>query len=113
MEEAVYGTAFHPSMGYNDQQLPPTPLVDNFMMSSSDLHTIFAAATTGRIGFSDMEADPMAASPISSTVSMVPEVGSERNMESSIKARIASHPRYPRLLEAYIDCQKVTHIKPS
>ncbi|PKA56699.1 Homeobox protein knotted-1-like 6 [Apostasia shenzhenica] len=24
-----------------------------------------------------------------------------------MKARIASHPRYPRLLEAYIDCQKV------
>ncbi|KAJ6795643.1 homeotic protein knotted-1-like [Iris pallida] len=25
----------------------------------------------------------------------------------SMKARIASHPRYPRLLQAYIDCQKV------
>lgn len=24
-----------------------------------------------------------------------------------IKARIASHPRYTRLLQAYIDCQKV------
>nr|AEX56209.1 knotted-like 4 protein [Dactylorhiza fuchsii] len=27
--------------------------------------------------------------------------------EVDMKARIASHPRYPHLLEAYIDCQKV------
>ncbi|KAI0510306.1 hypothetical protein KFK09_010907 [Dendrobium nobile] len=27
--------------------------------------------------------------------------------EEEMKARIASHPRYPHLLEAYIDCQKV------
>lgn len=26
---------------------------------------------------------------------------------SSVKAKIASHPYYPRLLQAYIDCQKV------
>lgn len=29
---------------------------------------------------------------------------------SVIKARIASHPRYTRLLQAYIDCQKVFEI---
>lgn len=28
---------------------------------------------------------------------------------SVIKARIASHPHYPRLIQAYIDCQKVNH----
>lgn len=27
--------------------------------------------------------------------------------EEELKARIASHPRYPTLLQAYIDCQKV------
>ncbi|KAK0572970.1 hypothetical protein LWI29_001136 [Acer saccharum] len=31
----------------------------------------------------------------------------EEDMSSIIKAKIASHPSYPRLLEAYIDCQKV------
>ncbi|XP_057485057.1 homeobox protein knotted-1-like 6 [Actinidia eriantha] len=29
------------------------------------------------------------------------------DMSSAIKAKIASHPHYPKLLEAYIDCQKV------
>ncbi|XP_042497894.1 homeobox protein knotted-1-like 6 [Macadamia integrifolia] len=33
--------------------------------------------------------------------------GGEEELSSVIKAKIASHPRYPRLLEAYIDCQKV------
>ncbi|PIA61830.1 hypothetical protein AQUCO_00200080v1, partial [Aquilegia coerulea] len=33
--------------------------------------------------------------------------GSGDMITSSIKARIASHPLYPCLLEAYIDCQKV------
>ncbi|XP_019445427.1 PREDICTED: homeobox protein knotted-1-like 6 [Lupinus angustifolius] len=31
----------------------------------------------------------------------------EVNTSTVMKARIASHPHYPRLLQAYIDCQKV------
>lgn len=31
----------------------------------------------------------------------------ELDMSTIIKAKIASHPCYPRLLQAYIDCQKV------
>ncbi|KAK9119757.1 hypothetical protein Scep_017850 [Stephania cephalantha] len=33
--------------------------------------------------------------------------GRDRDFATAIKAKIASHPRYPTLLEAYIDCQKV------
>lgn len=32
---------------------------------------------------------------------------SDSEMADFIKAQIASHPRYPNLLSAYIDCQKV------
>ncbi|KAJ6358817.1 hypothetical protein OIU76_000533 [Salix suchowensis] len=32
---------------------------------------------------------------------------SEEEVSSAIRAKIASHPLYPKLLEAYIDCQKV------
>ncbi|XP_038990381.1 homeobox protein knotted-1-like 6 [Phoenix dactylifera] len=39
-------------------------------------------------------------------VAVIPEEGGEE-MAGDMKARIASHPCYPRLLEAYIDCQKV------
>ncbi|KAL9423879.1 hypothetical protein AB3S75_035884 [Citrus x aurantiifolia] len=51
-----------------------------------------------------------AAAPISSTPPphpheiQPPEV---EDVSTVIKAKIASHPCYPRLLEAYIDCQKV------
>ncbi|GAB2280491.1 Homeobox protein knotted-1-like 6 [Dionaea muscipula] len=31
----------------------------------------------------------------------------DEDVPSAIKAKIASHPLYPRLLQAYIDCQKV------
>ncbi|KAL5759861.1 hypothetical protein ACOSP7_018370 [Xanthoceras sorbifolium] len=49
-----------------------------------------------------------AASAISSEAAPItPEVQREEDMSSVIKAKIASHPSYPRLLEAYIDCQKV------
>ncbi|KAG6757129.1 hypothetical protein POTOM_037431 [Populus tomentosa] len=34
-------------------------------------------------------------------------IRTEEDMSALIKAKIASHPCYPRLLEAYIDCQKV------
>lgn len=33
--------------------------------------------------------------------------GSEDDISSAIRAKIASHPLYPKLLQAYIDCQKV------
>ncbi|GFY91552.1 homeobox knotted-like protein [Actinidia rufa] len=50
---------------------------------------------------------------ISETASITTEVrrsdieGRDDHVSGVIKARIASHPRYPELLEAYIDCQKV------
>ncbi|WCJ38484.1 Homeobox protein knotted-1-like 1 [Euphorbia peplus] len=35
------------------------------------------------------------------------EIHPQEDMISFIKAKIASHPSYPRLLQAYVDCQKV------
>ena len=49
---------------------------------------------------------PMATA-ISLNTSITHEIQREKDMSSVIKAKIASHPSYPRLLEAYIDCQKV------
>ncbi|XP_022735634.1 homeobox protein knotted-1-like 6 [Durio zibethinus] len=47
---------------------------------------------------------------ISDADSMVAEIqrgGSEEEVSSAIRAKIASHSLYPKLLQAYIDCQKV------
>ncbi|CAJ1940169.1 unnamed protein product [Sphenostylis stenocarpa] len=40
-------------------------------------------------------------------VGIAPEIQRHHDTSSLIKAKIASHPHYPRLLQAYIDCQKV------
>lgn len=51
-----------------------------------------------------------ASSAVSDASSMAAEIqrgGSEEEVSSTIRAKIASHPLYPKLLEAYIDCQKV------
>lgn len=34
-------------------------------------------------------------------------ITSEEQVSNAIRAQIASHPLYPKLLQAYIDCQKV------
>lgn len=39
--------------------------------------------------------------------SIAPEIQREEDVVNVIKAKISSHPIYPRLLDAYIDCQKV------
>ncbi|KAK7348624.1 hypothetical protein VNO80_23202 [Phaseolus coccineus] len=41
------------------------------------------------------------------SVAIAPEIQRHHDTSSLIKAKIASHPHYPRLLQAYIDCQKV------
>ncbi|KAG8640128.1 hypothetical protein MANES_13G027401v8 [Manihot esculenta] len=48
-----------------------------------------------------------AASAISEAASIAPEIPREEDFSALMKAKIASHPAYPRLLQAYIDCQKV------
>lgn len=45
----------------------------------------------------------------SEAASIAPEIQREEDISSMIKAKIASHPCYPRLLQAYIDCQKVNN----
>ncbi|XP_062169478.1 homeobox protein knotted-1-like 6 isoform X1 [Alnus glutinosa] len=47
---------------------------------------------------------------VSDAASMVAEIqrgGSEEEVSGATRAKIASHPLYPKLLQAYIDCQKV------
>jgi hypothetical protein len=47
---------------------------------------------------------------VSDAASMVAEIqrgGAEEEVSGATRAKIASHPLYPKLLQAYIDCQKV------
>ncbi|GLU03112.1 hypothetical protein SLE2022_203290 [Rubroshorea leprosula] len=71
----------------------------------SDYHALFCSS--GRVPMFGSDELLSAASAISEAASITPEIQPEEDMSSIIKAKIASHPSYPRLLEAYIDCQKV------
>ncbi|XP_072983791.1 homeobox protein knotted-1-like 6 [Typha latifolia] len=64
-----------------------------------DLHGLIAAAAGGLgVGFDDR---------MGSAGYVVAAAGDDDDALREMKARIASHPRYPNLLQAYIDCQKV------
>ncbi|GKV14544.1 hypothetical protein SLEP1_g25402 [Rubroshorea leprosula] len=71
----------------------------------SDYHALFCSS--GRVPMFGSDELLSAASAISEAASITPEIQPEEDMSSIIKAKIASHPSYPRLLEAYINCQKV------
>ncbi|XP_077244194.1 homeobox protein knotted-1-like 6 isoform X2 [Tasmannia lanceolata] len=100
----VYG--FHQTVDYSDQQGPMSP--EN-LVSQADLHSLLTAG-----GYRDripiFGPDPMFSASAISEASVTPEIrggGGGDEISTLMKAKIASHPRYPRLLEAYIDCQKV------
>ncbi|KAK1268251.1 Homeobox protein knotted-1-like 6 [Acorus gramineus] len=67
-------------------------------VSPSELQSLIAAQVF-RDRIPIFGSDPVFAPP--------PAPTAEEEISAAIKAKIASHPRYPRLLEAYIDCQKV------
>ncbi|XP_051122596.1 homeobox protein knotted-1-like 6 [Andrographis paniculata] len=77
----------------------------SMIIPSEDFHRRMPAFGAEEVGFQCTAASQSAASV---HVQNQGE-GDDRDEEAStvIKAKIASHPSYPRLLEAYIDCQKV------
>uniref|UniRef100_A0A7C9CTN9 KNOX1 domain-containing protein n=1 Tax=Opuntia streptacantha TaxID=393608 RepID=A0A7C9CTN9_OPUST len=91
---------------------------DNFGLQP-DYHSLMMnSGVGGVIPFRDATRLPVfgsdelmsaAASVISEAASFTPpEIRHEDDTSSTaIKAKIAAHPRYPRLLQAYIDCHKV------
>ncbi|XP_058087675.1 homeobox protein knotted-1-like 6 [Magnolia sinica] len=99
--EEMYG--LHPTVDYSGH---PSMSPENLVVSQADLQSIFSAG-----GFRDripiFGSDPMFQAPAISDASISPEIRAGDEISSAMKAKIASHPRYPRLLEAYIDCQKV------
>ncbi|GLU21653.1 hypothetical protein SLE2022_377810 [Rubroshorea leprosula] len=98
--DGMYG--FHSTGEYASDKalmLPDNPILP------SDYHALLCSS--GRVPMFGSDELLSAASAISEAASIAPEIQREEDMTSIIKARIASHPSYPRLLEAYIDCQKV------
>lgn len=120
MDNDLYGIG-----GYSDQSSmavsPPPSVVapadyNNLMMmmmSSSTTSTTFEADQAGgfndddhRVNHQGFGSDPIFHAP-SSAVSDAASMAASDDVSCEIRAKIASHPLYPKLLEAYIDCRKV------
>lgn len=75
--------------------------------AADDLHGLIAAAGAGGGGggFRSAAAERDGGEGEEEEEDIMEEM--EETAMGEVKARIASHPRYPTLLRAYIDCQKV------
>ncbi|KAM7464642.1 hypothetical protein LguiA_032763 [Lonicera macranthoides] len=109
--EEMYGLHSTPSDYADKFLLPP----DNLIIPA-DYHYLFSpAGNRHRFPMFGSEDLISAASAISETASVTAVIHRDRRDEdeaeadafSVIKSKIASHPSYPKLLQAYIDCQKV------
>lgn len=97
--DGMYG--LNPTAEYSDKALMSP---ENLLLPSDYQSFISCGAFRPMFGSDELLS---AASAISEAASVTREIQREEDMSSAIKAKIASHPRYPRLLQAYIDCQKV------
>ncbi|KAJ4850209.1 Homeobox protein knotted-1-like 6 [Turnera subulata] len=102
------GYGLHSTADYSDKALFSP---DNLILPS-EYQTFMSSSDTYRLRIPVYGSDELSA--ISEAASITPEIhqrgggGGEDYMATTlIKAKIASHPSYPRLLQAYIDCQKV------
>ncbi|KAK6922255.1 KNOX1 [Dillenia turbinata] len=92
--------------------MSPENLMNNPVVAAADYQTtVVGAFRDHRIPIFGSEELPSA---VSDTTSIMPtghinhhQAGEQEEISRLIKAKIASHPRYPSLLQAYIDCQKV------
>jgi len=88
--ESIFPAEYHGFLMSSGSRIP--------MFGSDELLSAAVAITAG----SGAEPYPNA--------SVAPEIQRHHDTSSLIKAKIASHPHYPRLLQAYIDCQKVVKL---
>ncbi len=100
--DGMYG--FHSTAEYSDGAL----LSPENLILPSDYQTFFSSETfQNRIPLFVSDELFSTASAISETASIASEIPREEDFSALLKAKIVSHPSYPRLLQAYIDCQKV------
>ncbi|OWM90510.1 hypothetical protein CDL15_Pgr014813 [Punica granatum] len=120
MEEGMYeiqygGTCYGdepPNHHHHHQQQPPPLIADGGYNHHPDHREGFPAGSVvyGPGGGPWMQLQPGSSSAAVSDAAsgMVLEAGEEDSLSVAMaRAKIAAHPLYPKLLQAYIDCQKV------
>ncbi|KAL5537856.1 hypothetical protein UlMin_043162 [Ulmus minor] len=100
--DEMYG--LHPTVDYSDKALMSP---ENLILPSEYQSYLSSVGFRDRLPMFGSDELLSAASAISEAASITHEFQREEDISRIIKAKIASHPNYPRLLQAYIDCQKV------
>ncbi|KAK1281456.1 Homeobox protein knotted-1-like 6 [Acorus gramineus] len=95
--EEIYG--LQEAVGFAGGQ-SEMPNAAEGLVSPTELQSMIAAAQVFRGRIPIFGSEPSFSAPVESTTT------ADDEMPETIKAKIASHPRYPSLLEAYIECQK-------
>ena len=117
--DEMYGLQATTTVEYSDKAL----MSPENLILPSDYPSLISSATVGfhdhhhnhRLMFGSDEVHDhhellsVASAAISEAASITPEFQTSEDVSNLIKAKIASHPTYPRLLQAYIDCQKVKY----
>ncbi|XP_052205482.1 homeobox protein knotted-1-like 6 [Diospyros lotus] len=111
--DEMYG--FHPTT--NEDYVDKILMSPENLMMPAEYQNFYSSSSAGvgdhfRIPVFGSDELISAASAISEAASITPagirrSDGDRDGLSSVIKAKIASHPSYPRLIEAYIACQKV------
>ena len=107
MNNDLYGLG-----GYSEQSsmAPPhgfvAPAADDYLLSSTTLEAVAGFDDHDRVHHA-FGSDSIFPAPPSSVVSDAASMATSDDVSCEIKAKIASHALYPKLLEAYIDCRKV------
>lgn len=104
MEDEMYGVSS--TTEYSDGALMTPENIfpaeyHSFLMSSAARIPMFGSDELLSAVTAGNETEPYPGATIA------PEIQRQNDASSLIKAKIASHPHYPRLLQAYIECQKV------
>ncbi|CAN1310872.1 Homeobox protein knotted-1-like 6 [Linum perenne] len=104
--DGMYGGLHSTTPDYTDKSL----MSPENLILPSDYQTFHHHNSSTTSGIPIFGSDELLSAVSSEAASITPEIRRhhrEEDFSSLIKAKIASHPSYPRLLDAYIDCQKV------
>lgn len=101
--DEMYGVPSSSTADYTDKAALLTP--ENLIFPA-DYHSYLMSSTTSSLRFPMFGSDELLSA---AAIQRQQEQEQFENVDAStvMKAKIASHPHYPRLLQAYIDCQKV------
>ncbi|KAI8543717.1 hypothetical protein RHMOL_Rhmol08G0240100 [Rhododendron molle] len=110
-DDSNYGLHSTPS-DYSDLRPPPPPMPTPDQLLSPLNYQAFASPLFGSSSSSDYIFSASSALTHVDPSTVLSQIQPDDAVSASIRAKISAHPLYPKLLQAFIDCQKVNKANP-